>query len=58
MFEQFRDELDEHYDRKERITKASRDVTAASKKMCAALPLLRAQCYGFIPMLNGLTCPS
>ncbi|RDA86217.1 hypothetical protein CP532_3495 [Ophiocordyceps camponoti-leonardi (nom. inval.)] len=28
MFEQFRDELDEHYDRRERIVKASRDVTA------------------------------
>ena len=33
MFENFRDELDEHYDRKERIVKASRDVTALSKKM-------------------------
>jgi hypothetical protein len=33
MFETFRDELDEHYDRRERIIKASRDVTAQSKKM-------------------------
>lgn len=33
MFEQFRDELDEHHDRRERIVKASRDVTAHSKKM-------------------------
>ncbi|TQS32312.1 hypothetical protein Golomagni_07374, partial [Golovinomyces magnicellulatus] len=33
MFEGFRDELDEHYERKERIIKASRDVTALSKKM-------------------------
>jgi hypothetical protein len=33
MFETFRDELDEHYDRRERIVKASRDVTAQSKKM-------------------------
>ena len=32
-FEQFRSELDEHHDRRERIIKASRDVTAASKKM-------------------------
>ena len=32
MFENFRDELDEHYDRRERIIKASRDVTAQSKK--------------------------
>lgn len=33
MFEQFRTELDEHHDRRERIIKASRDITAASKKM-------------------------
>ncbi|GAO13684.1 hypothetical protein UVI_02017870 [Ustilaginoidea virens] len=33
MFEVFRDELDEHHDRRERIVKASRDVTAQSKKM-------------------------
>lgn len=33
MFEGFRDELDEHYDRKERIVKVSRDVTGQSKKM-------------------------
>lgn len=33
MFEGFRDELDEHYDRRERIVKVSRDVTALSKKM-------------------------
>lgn len=33
MFEVFRSELDEHHDRRERVVKASRDVTAASKKM-------------------------
>jgi hypothetical protein len=33
MFEQIRKELDEHHDRRERIVKASRDITAASKKM-------------------------
>jgi hypothetical protein len=33
MFEVFRDELDEHHDRRERIIKTSRDITAASKKM-------------------------
>lgn len=33
MFEGFRDELDEHHDRRERIVKASRDITALSKKM-------------------------
>ncbi|KAH6609402.1 translin-associated x [Trichoderma cornu-damae] len=37
MFEEFRDELDEHYDRRERIIKASRDVTAQSKKMVKQL---------------------
>lgn len=33
MFRNFRADLDEHTDRRERIVKASRDVTAASKKM-------------------------
>lgn len=33
MFEIFKQELDEHHDRRERIIKASRDITAASKKM-------------------------
>ncbi|KID84713.1 translin-associated protein X [Metarhizium guizhouense ARSEF 977] len=33
LFENFRDELDEHYDRKERVVKVSRDVTAQSKKI-------------------------
>lgn len=40
MFESFRDELDEHHDRRERIIKASRDITAASKKMCVTSMLL------------------
>jgi hypothetical protein len=33
IFETFRDELDEHQARRERIIKASRDITALSKKM-------------------------
>jgi predicted translin family RNA/ssDNA-binding protein len=33
MFEIFRSELDKHHDRRERIIKASRDITALSKKM-------------------------
>lgn len=33
MFETFRKELDEHHDRRERTIKASRDITAASKKV-------------------------
>lgn len=37
MFTFFRTELDEHHDRRERIIKASRDITALSKKMYAYL---------------------
>lgn len=33
MFEDFRSELDEHHDRRERVIKASRDITALAKKM-------------------------
>lgn len=33
VFQGFRDNLDEHHERRERIIKASRDITAASKKM-------------------------
>lgn len=33
LFEGFRADLDEHYDRRDRIGKASRDVTSFSKKM-------------------------
>ncbi|KAK2033968.1 translin family protein [Colletotrichum zoysiae] len=33
MFMNFRNELDQHHDRRERIIKASRDVTALSKKI-------------------------
>lgn len=36
MFEGFRDELDQHHDRRERLIKISRDITALSKKMCAS----------------------
>ena len=33
MFQTFRSELDEHHDRRERIIKASRDITAHSNKI-------------------------
>lgn len=33
MFENFRDELDKHHDRRQNIGKVSRDVTVLSKKM-------------------------
>ncbi|CZS97767.1 related to translin-associated protein X [Rhynchosporium agropyri] len=42
MFENFRDELDEHHDRREHIIKASRDITAASKKIIFALQRVRS----------------
>jgi hypothetical protein len=37
MFLTFRAELDEHHDRRERVIKASRDITALSKKMIFSL---------------------
>ena len=33
IFSTFRDELDQHHDRRERVIKTSRDITALSKKM-------------------------
>lgn len=36
-FESFRDELDEHYDRREKLIKTSRDVTILSKKIIFSL---------------------
>lgn len=41
MFETFRKELDEHHDRRERTIKASRDITAASKKVYV-VPLVQS----------------
>ncbi|KAK5049418.1 hypothetical protein LTR84_004347 [Exophiala bonariae] len=41
IFESFRTELDEHHDRRERIIKASRDITAQSKKIIFALQRVR-----------------
>ncbi|OCL13686.1 Translin [Glonium stellatum] len=41
MFESFRSELDEHHDRRERVIKASRDITAASKKIIFSLQRVR-----------------
>jgi hypothetical protein len=38
MFEFFRTELDQHHDRRERVVKASRDITALSKKMSVISP--------------------
>ncbi|KAI1091797.1 Translin [Rostrohypoxylon terebratum] len=41
MFESFRSELDEHHDRRMRIGKVSRDVTALSKKIIFSLQRVR-----------------
>ncbi|OAG42158.1 hypothetical protein AYO21_03612 [Fonsecaea monophora] len=41
VFEAFRAQLDEHHDRRERIIKVSRDVTAQSKKIIFALQRVR-----------------
>lgn len=42
IFENFRNELDEHHDRRERIIKTSRDITALSKKIIFALQRVRS----------------
>ncbi|KAK0648858.1 Translin family-domain-containing protein [Cercophora newfieldiana] len=41
MFENLRDELDAHHDRRDRIGKASRDITALSKKIIFSLQRVR-----------------
>ncbi|KAL4786545.1 Translin family-domain-containing protein [Aspergillus varians] len=41
MFESFRDELDQHHDRRERLIKTSRDITALSKKIIFSLQRVR-----------------
>lgn len=38
VFESYRSELDQHHDRREKIIKASRDITAQSKKMSVFHP--------------------
>ncbi|KAG5295423.1 translin-associated protein X [Histoplasma ohiense] len=42
IFTTFRSELDEHHDRRERVIKASRDITALSKKIIFSLHRVRA----------------
>ncbi|KAI1940481.1 hypothetical protein LOZ58_003268 [Ophidiomyces ophidiicola] len=41
LFSYFRTELEQHHDRRERVIKASRDITALSKKIIFALHRLR-----------------
>ncbi|KAF2275978.1 Translin [Westerdykella ornata] len=52
MFEEFRKELDEHHDRRERIVKASRDITAASKKIIFTLQRVRKLGVPLPPYVN------
>ncbi|ODH12985.1 hypothetical protein ACO22_07719 [Paracoccidioides brasiliensis] len=42
IFGAFRSELDEHHDRRERVIKASRDITALSKKIIFSLHRVRS----------------
>ncbi|OJJ51764.1 hypothetical protein ASPZODRAFT_148981 [Penicilliopsis zonata CBS 506.65] len=42
IFGTFRDELDRHHDRRERIIKTSRDITALSKKIIFSLQRVRS----------------
>ncbi|KAF3004080.1 hypothetical protein E8E13_003122 [Curvularia kusanoi] len=52
MFEGFRKELDEHHDRRERIIKASRDITASSKKIIFTLQRVRNVGQPVPPFVN------
>lgn len=55
MFEQFRTELDEHHDRREKIVKNSRDITASSKKWYAC-ELQNSYLYSFSVSLSFSLC--
>ncbi|KAI5467571.1 Translin [Mariannaea sp. PMI_226] len=52
MFTGFRSELDEHHDRRERIIKASRDVTAQSKKIIFTLQRVKQLNKGYPPHIQ------
>jgi predicted translin family RNA/ssDNA-binding protein len=43
VFTQIRDKLDAHYDRRERLVKISRDITALSKKMIFSLQRIQGE---------------
>ena len=43
IFSQIRDKLDAHYDRRERLIKISRDITALSKKMIFSLQRVQGE---------------
>ncbi|KAI2616001.1 Translin [Hypoxylon sp. NC1633] len=52
MFESFRNELDEHHDRRMRIGTVSRDVTALSKKIIFSLQRIRRLNQPLQPRIN------
>jgi predicted translin family RNA/ssDNA-binding protein len=43
IFTRVRDKLDAHYDRRERLIKISRDITALSKKMIFSLQRIQGE---------------
>jgi predicted translin family RNA/ssDNA-binding protein len=52
VFVQFRDKLDAHYDRRERLVKISRDITALSKKMIFSLQRIQGPVSILPPNIN------
>jgi predicted translin family RNA/ssDNA-binding protein len=51
-FAQFRDKLDAHYDRRERLVKISRDITALSKKMIFSLQRVQGEITALPPNIR------
>jgi predicted translin family RNA/ssDNA-binding protein len=51
-FTQFRDKLDAHYDRRERLVKISRDITALSKKMIFSLQRVQGEITALPPNIR------
>jgi predicted translin family RNA/ssDNA-binding protein len=49
IFTQFRDKLDAHYDRRERLIKISRDITSLSKKMIFSLQRIQGEVTALPP---------
>jgi len=52
IFAQFRDKLDAHYDRRERLVKISRDITALSKKMIFSLHRIHGEATALPPNIK------
>jgi len=52
IFTRIRDNLDAHYDRRERLIKISRDITAQSKKMIFALQRIQGEVSTLPPAIQ------